>query len=258
MTVLHTYLLACAGLLGLVMGSAVTAIVHRLPRGIPWTTGRSACPSCGHVLGVADLVPLLSWLSTLGRCRHCRAPISPRYPVIELTCAAWAVLAAHHVGYDPRLPAVALWGFLLIALLWIDLEHHTLPDALTFPGVVLGLLAAWPDGPRVWVYGALVGTVPLYLLLLFWEKVLKVEGMGFGDIKLGLMFGVVLGPVLGALAIFIGALAGSLAGVLMMARRRGTLRTELPFGTFLAPAALVAYLWGEPVVRAYLSLSSLR
>jgi leader peptidase (prepilin peptidase)/N-methyltransferase len=252
------YLMVVAGVLGLVMGSAVTALVHRLPRGIPWTTGRSACPACGHVLGVADLVPLFSWLSTLGHCRHCHAPIPPRYPLIEALCAAWAMLAARHLGLDPRLPAVALWGVLLIALLWIDLEHKLLPDALTFPGVVIALLAAWPDGPRVWVYGALVGTVPLYLLLLFWEKVLKVEGMGFGDIKLGLMFGILLGPLLAGLTIFLGALAGSLAGAVLLVRRQGTMRTELPFGTFLAPAALVTYLWGEPVVRLYLSLLSPR
>ncbi len=254
MSLLEWYLLACAGVFGLVLGSAVTAIVYRLPRGLSWVHGRSRCPSCGHVLGVFDLVPVLSWAFSLGRCRHCGARVAWRYPLTELMCGTWAVLAAAHVGLDWTLPFVLAWGVLLIALFWIDLDEKLLPDALTFPGLVVGLIAALPMGPRFWMYGAVLGAAPLFLLLLFWEKVLKVDGMGFGDIKLGLMFGVLLGPWVTILAIFVGALAGSITGGLLIARGRGQLRTELPFGAFLAPAALAAYLWGDPLVTAYLSL----
>ncbi len=254
MSVPHGYLLACAGVFGLVLGSAMTALVHRIPRGLSWVHGRSRCPACGHELGALDLVPVLSWVRTLGRCRHCGARIAARYPLTELACGAWALLAADKLGLDATLPLVMVWGALLIALLWIDLDEKILPDALTFPGVLVGLAAALHLGPHVYVYGALVGTIPLYLLLMFWEKVLKVDGMGFGDIKLGLMFGVLLGPWLTILAIFLGALVGSITGGILMARGRGHMRTELPFGTFLAPAALVAYLWGEPLLDAYFAL----
>lgn len=254
MTIPHWYLLTCAGLLGLVLGSAITALVHRIPRGLSWVHGRSRCPGCGHELGALDLVPVLSWLRTLGRCRHCGAPVSPRYPLTELACGLWAVLAANHLGWHWTLPFVIVWGTLLVGLFWIDVDERLLPDALTFPGVLVGLAAALPYGPHIYVYGALVGTIPLYLLLLFWEKVLKVDGMGFGDIKLGLMFGVLLGPLLTVIAIFLGALAGSLVGGAMMLRGRGHMRTELPFGAFLAPAAMVTWLWGAPLVDAYLRL----
>jgi leader peptidase (prepilin peptidase) / N-methyltransferase len=254
MTIPHWYLVTCAGVLGLVLGSAVTALAHRVPRGLSWVHGRSRCPGCGHELAARDLVPVFSWLLARGRCRHCAAPVSARYPLTELACGAWAALAADHLGPVWTLPFVMVWGALLVGLFWIDVDEHLLPDALTFPGLVVGLIAALPYGPRIWVYGALVGTIPLFLLLLIWEKVLKVDGMGFGDIKLGLMFGVLLGPLLTMLAIFLGALAGTIVGGVLMLRGRGHLRSELPFGAFLAPAALVSWLWGAPLVEAYLGL----
>src|SRR5437879_13685 len=118
------------GVLGLVMGSAVTALAHRIPRERSWVYGRSACPTCGHTLGPLDLVPVLSYLVSRGRCRHCGASISPRYPVTELLCGAWAMLLYRHVGLGVDYPLLAIWGFLMIALLWIDLDFQLLPDVL--------------------------------------------------------------------------------------------------------------------------------
>lgn len=254
MTPPQAFLVASAGLFGLVLGSAVTALAHRVPRGLSWVHGRSRCPACEHELGVRDLFPVLSWLLSLGRCRHCGARVSVRYPLTELACGAWAALVARDLGPLWTLPFVMIWGALLVGLFWIDIDEHLLPDALTFPGVIVGLIAALPYGPRIYVYGALAGTIPLFLLLLIWERMLKVDGMGFGDIKLGLMFGVLLGPLLTLLAIFLGALAGTVVGAVLMIRGRGHLRTELPFGAFLAPAAMVSWLWGGPLVEAYLGL----
>src|SRR5690349_82614 len=130
------------------MGSAVTALAHRIPRHLSWVRGRSACPSCGHALGVRDLFPILSWASARGRCRYCGASVSFRYPLTELLCAAWALLLYHRVGLGWDYVLLAIWGFLMIALLWIDLDFQLLPDVLTFPGTLIGLAAAlqWPDG----------------------------------------------------------------------------------------------------------------
>lgn len=241
--------------LGLVMGSAVTALSWRVPRGESWVHGRSRCPSCGHVLGVADLFPVFSWLIQRGRCRHCRARISPRYPFTELLCAAWALLAWQKLGLTPALPFVAIWGFLLVALLWIDLDVQLLPDALTFPGVVVAVAAALlGPGARHAMLGMLVGAGLLFLVSELYLRIRKVEGMGFGDVKLAAMFGALLGPGLALLAILLAAFAGSLTGVAMMARGRGTMKTALPFGVFLAPAAMIAWVWGGPWLAAYARL----
>lgn len=267
-------------LLGLVMGSAVTAIAWRVPRGESWVRGRSRCPKCGHVLGVADLFPVMSWILHRGRCGHCGAPVSPRYPVTELACAAWALLAWQRAGVLlPALPFVAAWGFLLVALFWIDLDFQLLPDALTFPGTLLGIAAALLGAgpvrdPLQWLVADLLhfplasgAVAPLGMLLglacgagLLWLvrwayfAVRRAEGMGFGDVKLGAMFGVLLGAWGSLLTIFLAAFAGALVSVVLMARGRADGRTALPFGTFLAPAAMVSFLWGDTLLRWYLGL----
>lgn len=248
--------LVLVAVLGLVMGSAVTALAHRLPRGASWVRGRSACPSCGASLSPRDLVPVLSFLLARGRCRHCGATIARRYPITELWCGAWALLLFLRVGPVPALPLLALWGFLLVALFWIDLDFQLLPDALTLPGALLGVGAALtlPGGARHALLGVALGSGVLWLLAWGYLRLRKVEGMGGGDIKLAAMFGAVLGWQLTLLTLFLAALAGSLWGAALIARRQGGGQTALPFGTLLAPTAMVAFLWGDGWVRAYMEL----
>ena len=243
-------------LFGLAMGSAVTALAHRVPRDRSWVRGRSACPSCEAQLGALDLVPLFSFAVSRGRCRHCGARISWRYPVTEVMCALWALLLFQAVGLSLSYPFLALWGFLLIALMWIDLDFQLLPDVLTFPGTLIALAAAlqWPHGARHALLGVVAGSGLLWLLAWAWERFRKMEGMGGGDIKLAAMFGVVLGWKLSLLTVMLAALAGSLWGIVLIARGQGNGRTALPFGTLLAPAAMAAFLWGESLKSAYLSL----
>jgi leader peptidase (prepilin peptidase)/N-methyltransferase len=245
-----------AGLLGLVMGSAVTAISWRVPRGISWASGRSACPSCGTTLGALDLIPLLSFALGRGRCRHCRAPIHWRYPLTELWCGAWAVLLYLHVGPSWLLPPLAIWGFLLVALFWIDLDHQLLPDALTFPGTLVALSAALqlPGGARHALLGVLLASGLLSFLAWVWIRFRKIEGLGGGDIKLAAMFGVVLGWQLALLTLFLAALAGTIWGGILMARKQGDGQTALPFGVLLAPAAMISFLWGVNWLSAYFRL----
>jgi leader peptidase (prepilin peptidase)/N-methyltransferase len=241
--------------LGAIFGSAVTALSWRLPRGESWVHGRSKCPACGHVLGPLDLVPVLSWALARGRCHYCAARVSVRYPAIELACALWALLAWLKLGLVPELAAVLPWGWLLVALTVIDLDFKLLPDALTLPGTLIAVAAALlGPGARHALLGIVVGSGYLWLFAWVWATFLKREGMGGGDIKLAAMFGALLGPVGAFLTITLAAFGGALVGALLMARGRGSMRTELPFGTFLAPAAMVVFLWGERWVGAYLSL----
>jgi leader peptidase (prepilin peptidase)/N-methyltransferase len=245
---------------GLVMGSAVTAIAYRIPRERSWVQGRSGCPSCGATLAVRDLIPVLSFLATRGRCRHCGARISWRYPVTEILCALWAVLLYARIGLQPATPFLAVWGFLLIALLWIDLDFQLLPDALTFPGTLIGLAAAiamfgnLAGGSRHALLGIVAGSGILWVMAWGYYKLRKVEGMGGGDVKLAAMFGAVLGWKLTLLTLFLAALAGSIWGGILMARRAGTGQTALPFGTLLAPAAMVSLLWGAMLIQGYTGL----
>lgn len=275
----ETFIGISVTLLGLVMGSAVTALAWRVPRGESWVRGRSRCPGCGHVLGVADLVPVLSWAVSRGRCRHCGVRVSARYPLTELLCAAWALLAWQKLGLAPGYPLVAFWGFLLVALLWIDLDFQLLPDALTLPGALLGigaaLLGAGAGQPSLLLslapnlagtlapvagqaadaaLGMLAGAGLLWLVREAYFRVRHVEGMGFGDVKLAAMFGAVLGAPLALFTIFLAAFAGTVVSLVLMARGRADRRTPLPFGTFLAPAAMAAFLWGDAAFRAYLGL----
>jgi leader peptidase (prepilin peptidase) / N-methyltransferase len=244
---------------GLIMGSAVTAIAWRVPRRLSWVRGRSACPSCEAPLGPLDLVPVFSFALARGRCRHCGARIGWRYPLTELMCAAWSLLLYLKVGQDWVFLPLSLWGFLLVALLWIDLEFRLLPDALTFPGTALGIAAAllslgWGPGARHALLGIAAGSGVLWLLAWAWITFRKVEGMGAGDVKLAAMFGAVLGWKLTLLTLFVAALAGTLWGGVLILRRRGGMRSELPFGTLLAPAALIVFRWGGTWIDAYVRL----
>lgn len=249
-------ILALVAAVGLVLGSAVTALAHRVPRGVSWVHGRSACPACGHVLEPRDLIPVVSWLLARGRCRHCGVHVPFRYPLTELLCAAWCVLLVLKVGIGWTTPFLALWGVILVALMWIDLDFQLLPDVLTFPGTVIGLAATLqlPGGARHALFGILLGAGILWLLSWIWIRFRKIEGMGFGDVKLAAMFGVVLGGPLTLVALFLASLAGALWGAVLMARGAGNGKTALPFGTLLAPAALIAFLWGDVWLGAYFRL----
>jgi len=247
------FVTALVVVLGLVMGSAVTALSYRVPRGLSWVHGRSACPACGATLRALDLIPVLSYALSLGRCRHCRTRISLRYPLTELACGAWAYFLYRQIGLSPTYPLLAVWGFLLIALTLIDFDFQLLPDVLTFPGTLIGAAVAimTPGGVRQGIIGVVLGSGLLWLLAWGYWKLRKVEGMGGGDIKLAAMFGVVLGWNLTLMTLFLAALAGSIWGGTLMLLRRGDGRTALPFGTLLAPAAMITLLWGHPLLVAY-------
>jgi leader peptidase (prepilin peptidase)/N-methyltransferase len=199
-------------------------------------------------------VPLLSFVLSRGRCRHCGTPIGWRYPLTELICAAWAVLLYLKLGLVMALPLLGLWGFLLVALMWIDLDFQLLPDALTLPGTLVALAAVLPrpGGPHHALLGIVVGSGLLWALAWAYLQVRKTEGMGGGDIKLAAMFGAVLGWKLTLVALFLAALGGSVWGAVLMARRAGGGQTALPFGTLLCPSAMLVYLWGNDWMQAYL------
>ncbi|MGE5553010.1 MAG: prepilin peptidase [Betaproteobacteria bacterium] len=242
-------------LLGLAVGSFLNVLIHRLPRGESVVWPGSRCPACGHPLSPADLVPLLSWAALRGRCRYCAAPLPARYPVVEAATALLYLALYLKFGWRWAFLPYGLLASLLVALTFIDLNHQLLPDALTLPGIGLGLafglgatLAQRAGIPspfavslahlpylfdplsfRAGVVGAAVGG-GVILLVIFFSR----EGMGYGDAKLLAMIGAFVGwrGALGSL--FLGAVAGSAVGIWLLATKRKGRKDPIPFGPFLA------------------------
>ena len=251
------FLILWAGLMGLVVGSYLNVLIHRLPLGVSTVTPRSRCPACGAPIRARDNLPVVSWLLLRGRCRDCGAPISARYPLVEAATGLAFAGAVARFGAGRSAIAAALLATLLIALAAIDLDHFLLPDRLTLPGIAAGLAAqlALPEGSLArGLTGALVGAGLLLALAGAWELLRGVEGMGLGDVKMLAMIGAFLGVGGVVVTLLFGTFAGSAAGLVMMARGRGNLQAKLPFGLFLAGGGLVALFAGAPLVRAYLGL----
>jgi leader peptidase (prepilin peptidase) / N-methyltransferase len=242
--------------LGAILGSFVNVVIHRLPRGESLVRPRSHCPRCGHLIAAYDNVPIASYLLLRGRCRHCRASIPARYPLVE---ALGAVLVPAAVLTTPVVwlaAANALFALALLAVLFIDFDHRIIPDEITLPGVVLGLLCAWL-GPRPLsdaLWGVALGGGGLLAVALLYQLIARREGMGMGDVKLMAMVGAFCGWRGALVTIVLGSLVGSFIGLALIAGRRGTRQTQLPFGSFLAPAAWVALLLGDRLWAAYLGL----
>lgn len=251
------FLVVWSGLVGLVVGSYLNVVAHRLPAGESTVTPRSRCPRCGRPIRARDNLPVVSWLLLRGRCRDCGEPISIRYPLVEATTGALFAGVVLRYGFTWRALAAALLAALLVALAAIDLDHLWLPDRITLPGIALGLVAqlALPDGSLArGVQGALIGAGILLLLAGAWELLRGVEGMGLGDVKMLAMVGAFLGVTGVLVTLVVSTLLGSLAGLLLIARGRGGMDAKLPFGVFLAAGALFALFAGEAVAGAYLGL----
>jgi len=249
------FIQASAFALGLVLGSFLNVVIARLPRGESIVNPPSRCPRCKKRIHPWDNVPVLSFVILGGRCRHCRRKISWRYPVVELLSGLLLWLLVRRVGDPLLLVPQAAFLLALLAIAWIDLDTRTIPDVVTIPGVGLGLAASLfaPPGLAAALLGALCGGLSLWLVGTLYERATSVPGMGGGDVKLAAMMGAFLGVggVFGA--IFLASLAGSVFGILLIVLGKGSRRTAIPFGTFLAPAAIALCLYGDSLVRLYRS-----
>lgn len=245
------------GFFGALIGSFLNVCIYRLPRheSIAWPG--SHCPSCSHPLAWHDNIPLVSYLILLGRCRHCAVRIPYRYPVVE------ALNALGYVGvlwfFGPTWPAVA-YGLLYSALLVVagtDLSHKIIPNVVTFPGIVVGLLSAATILPLGFVNGLIglfVGGGILWLLAWASPYLFGKEGMGGGDIKLLAMIGAFLGWKSALMTIMVGSFIGSLVGITLIAVRVIKREDYIPFGPFLVCGALIALFFGQSILDWYQGL----
>ncbi len=247
---------ATAFVVGLVFGSFLNVVIARLPRGESIVRPASRCPRCRKPVRPWDNVPVLSYLILRGRCRDCGKRIPLRYPVIELSAGVLLWLLARQVAHPLLLVPQAAFLLTLLAVAWIDLDTRTIPDVFTIPGVGLGLAASLfgPPGLGASLLGAAAGGASLWLVGYAYERATGVPGMGGGDVKLAAMMGAFLGAAGVFGAIFLASLAGSVFGALLIARGKGSRRSAIPFGTFLAPSAMVLLLYGDRLYGWYRTL----
>ena len=248
------FALTFATLFGALIGSFLNVCIHRLPRGTSIVWPASACPTCGRALSWFENIPIVSYAFLLGRCRTCRTPISPRYPIVEALTAAMFGLAWWYYGPTPLLASRIVFGCMLIVLFAIDLEHHLLPNVITIPGIVIGFLFSVINDPgwKSSLIGIVVGGGVLYVIAEGYYRVRHEEGLGMGDVKMLALIGAFLGWPLTLLSLMIASIAGTIIGIALIATGRGTMKYALPFGTFLAIGAAVSAAVGQAILDWYL------
>jgi leader peptidase (prepilin peptidase)/N-methyltransferase len=245
------------GLFGALIGSFLNVCIYRLPRreSIAWPG--SHCPSCSHPIAWYDNIPIVSYLILLGRCRNCRVRIPSRYPVVEALNALGYVALLWFFGLSW---ATAAYGLLLSALLVVagtDLSHKIIPNVVTFPGIVVGLVSAatvLPIGLVDGLIGLLVGGGILCFLAWVSPYLFGKEGMGGGDIKLLAMIGAFLGWKPALVTIMLGSFFGSVVGITLIAARVIKRGDYIPFGPFLVCGAVVALFFGQSILDWYQGL----
>lgn len=273
------FFIALCGVVGLLVGSFLNVVIHRIPRMLEreWQaqcaelTGkeaenlprynlivpRSACPHCGHNISALENIPVVSYLLLRGKCRGCGARISLRYPVVETISGLFGAYVAWHFGFGPAALAAILFVWALIALTFIDFDTQLLPDTITLPLLWLGLLfnlsglfSSLPDA----VIGAVAGYLVLWSVYWLFKFATGKEGMGYGDFKLLAAIGAWLGWQMLPLVILLSSLVGAAVGIVLIIAARHGRNIPIPFGPYLAGGGLIALFWGHALTQNYLQM----
>lgn len=271
MTAEEAILIAFAVILGLMFGSFATAAAYRIPRKESFVTGRSKCPNCDATITAIENIPLFSYLALRGRCRHCKARISPRYPLIEVGTGILFGLAAWKFGFEPETPIFFAFFWVLVVLTIIDIEHKLLPTRVIYPALLVGAIALIAtalfrdQSDRIIdmaIGAAVFGGI---FFIIFYAA--PAGGFGFGDVRFALLLGTFVGylgaPGLVLLAMFLSFLTGALIGVTLKwwAERGATSdqslrKMKVPFGPYMALGSVLSIFWGQQMLDAYLNLFS--
>jgi leader peptidase (prepilin peptidase)/N-methyltransferase len=246
-------------LLGLAVGSFLNVCIDRLPQNKSIAYPPSHCEACQHKLSAKDLIPVFSYLRLRGRCRYCQISIPRKLLWVELATAVIFALLYWHYGLSPELGVMAFYACLFIVIFVIDLEHSLILNKVVYPTMVVALLLSlypWPwlsesMGMRV-AYAALGGAIGFVVFLVI--ALVSRGGMGWGDVKLAALIGLATGFPLVFVAIIMAAILGGIVAVVLLATRRRGRREMIPFGPFLALAAMVTLLWGSNILSWYLGL----
>jgi len=254
------FLIIVCGVLGLVIGSFLNVVVYRVPRDESIVAPRSRCPKCETALGPLEMVPVLSWVVLRGKCRHCKAPVSAEYAIVEALTGVLLAVTAWQLGYVWELPAylVAVAG--LVALSTIDVHTKRLPKKVfyptTFATAALLVAAAFADGD--WMSARDAALVGLAAFIFFFVlNFIYPRGLGFGDVRLSFLLGMLLGyqrPIYGFFGLMLGFVMGAIGGLLLIvgsrfanAEKKAGMKTAIPFGPWLAAGCFIGMLWGEAI-----------
>lgn len=261
------------------VGSFLNVVIHRLPKMMEhgWmaecaelrgetpppaekltlATPRSRCPQCGHAISALENIPVLSFLFLRGRCRACQAPISLRYPLVEALSGVLSGYAIWRLGVSGAGIGALFFIWCMIALTFIDFDTQLLPDSITLPllwaGLLLNLNGTFTD-LRSAVIGAAAGYLSLWSVYWAFKLATGKEGMGYGDFKLLAAIGAWLGWKMLPLAILASSMVGAVVGIALIVLARHGRNIPIPFGPYLAAAALIALFWGKPLTEHYLGL----
>ena len=256
---MEIFLIIIFAILGLAVGSFLNVCIDRLPLNKSIVFPPSHCEACQHKLAAKDLIPVFSYLRLRGRCRYCKAAVPRRLFWVELATALIFALLSWHYGLSPALGIMAFYACLFIIIFVIDLEQGLILNKVVYPGMVVAFLLAlypWPwltqsIGMRV-AYAALGGGIGFALFLLI--ALVSRGGMGWGDVKLVALIGLAVGFPLVLFSIILGAILGSIVALALMIAKKRRFRETLPFGPFLALAAMITLLWGSDVLSWYIGL----
>jgi leader peptidase (prepilin peptidase)/N-methyltransferase len=233
---------------GLLIGSFTNVLIHRLPQGESVVWPGSHCPACQHKLRTVDLIPVLSFLFLKGRCRYCRTSISPQYPLVEVLSAVGYWLVYRYYGLSVESLAGCVLVTILLCAAFTDLQTGLIPDRLTYPGILVGLVLAWFT---IGLKSALLGSLG-FAVFFFVIAVASRGGMGGGDIKLAGVIGAFLGWPGALLTFVLASLLGGLAAGYLLARGQVGRKSAIRFGPYLALGAFIALIWGKQIVAFYL------
>lgn len=271
--------ISLAGILGLIVGSFLNVVIHRLPKmmerewhaqcaelsGKEKTTlepynllaPRSACPYCSHPIGALENIPIISYILLRGKCKGCSAPISIRYPIVEAISGLLSAFAAWHFGFGFAGLSAILLIWALIALTCIDLDTQLLPDDITMPllwiGLLINLSNAFTSLPNA-VIGAMGGYLILWGVYWMFKFATGKEGMGYGDFKLLAAIGAWLGWQMLPLVILLSSVVGAIVGITLIVAVKHGRDIPIPFGPYLAGGGLIALFWGNHLTQSYLQL----
>lgn len=270
------------GLLGLLVGSFLNVVIHRLPKIMerewreqysefsgqeisqqpPYNLRlpRSACPHCGHSISALENIPVISYLLLRGKCKKCHAPISPRYPIVEAISGLLCTFAAWHFGFSAAAVGAIFFIWALLALTFIDFDTQLLPDDITLPLLWLGLtfnMFGTFTSLNQAVMGAMIGYLTLWSVYWLFKLITGKEGMGYGDFKLLAAIGAWLGWQSLPLVIMLSSIVGAVVGITLIVVARHGRNIPIPFGPYLAGGGLIALFWGTELTHAYLQLYAL-